>query len=337
MKTNVYTSGTDGYHTYRIPALLRTRSGDLLAFCEGRRNSRRDHGDIDLLVKRSADGGETWSAQQTVHGEPGEVTVGNPCPVVDQDTGAIWLPFTRDNDRVFVTSSADDGRTWSSPTEITETVKLPGWTWYATGPGVGVQLRSKAHRGRLVIPSDHRSPDTYDNGSHVIYSDDGGRSWACGGVIQPGANECQAAELSDGTLRMDIRMQRQGEGYRGQAESADGGESWTGLAPNRALPCPRCQASLIRIGPPEGGEDVLFFSNPAPPEPPTPEKGTRSHMTVRRSADAGRTWSTHRLLHDGPAAYSCLAELADGQVGCLYEAGEESPYERLVFERFPAA
>jgi len=129
-QTDVFVAGQDGYHTYRIPALVRTTKDTLLAFCEGRKNNRRDHGDLDLVLKRSSDGGRTWSRQQLVYEEGGsaEVTIGNPAPVVDQDTGVIWLPFCRDNDRVLMTHSTDDGLTWASPADITGDVKEPDWT-----------------------------------------------------------------------------------------------------------------------------------------------------------------------------------------------------------------
>ena len=137
MKTNVFTSGQDGYHTYRIPAVLVSPSGSLLALCEGRRNNQWDHGDIDLLMKRSEDGGRSWSAQQVVYSEEGEITIGNPCPVVDAETGTIRMLFCRDNMDVLVTHSTDDGWHWSDPTDITEGVKKREWAWYATGPGGG--------------------------------------------------------------------------------------------------------------------------------------------------------------------------------------------------------
>src|SRR5262245_42996813 len=158
VQTEVFTSQTEGYHTFRIPALVITKQGTLLAFCEGRKTSRADQGDIDLVLKRSTDGGKTWGPLQVVHEEGGtaKITIGNPCPVVDQDTGTVWLPFCRDNNDVFVTHSTDEGRTWAAPVQITAQVKKPGWTWYATGPGVGIQLRHGPHRGRLVIPCDHR-------------------------------------------------------------------------------------------------------------------------------------------------------------------------------------
>ena len=330
MKTNVFTGGRDGYHTYRIPALLAAPGGSLLAFCEGRRNDRSDHGDIDLLVKRSEDRGRSWSEQSVVYCEAGEITIGNPCPVVDAETGAIRMLFCRENVDVLVTSSTDDGLTWSGPIDITRDVKEEAWTWYATGPGVGIQLRNGARKGRLLIPCDHRNPETYDCGSHSVYSDDGGSSWRLGGSVRPGANECQFGELADGTVVMNTRMQTHSEGYRGTAFSRDGGESWTGFTHDRNLPCPKCQASMV-----EGeAENSLLFSNPAAPGPASPDGGERVKLTFRSSSDGGRSWPAAKVLHAGPAAYSCLALLSDGSAGCLYEAGTASPYEHIVFERF---
>lgn len=328
---NVYTSGQDGYHTYRIPALLAAPNGDLLAFCEGRRNNQRDHGDIDLLVKRSSDGGATWSEQSVIYGEPGDVTIGNPCPVVDQDTGTIWLPFCRENHDVLITRSDDNGRTWSTPIDISASATRESWNWYATGPGVGIQLQTGTHPGRLVIPCDHRNDSEYGNGSHALYSDDHGETWQVSEVIQPGANECQVVELSDGTLMMNIRMQTISEGYRGVATSADGGQTWSNFRHERQLPCPKCQASLVTNG------ETLLFSNPVPSSDPSPDKGERVHLVVRRSDDAGHTWSDVAELHHGPAAYSSLVFLSGSEAACLFEGGDEHFRERLVFKTFPIA
>ncbi len=162
---SVFVSGQDGYHTYRIPAVIVTPKGTVLAFCEGRKSNRSDTGNIDLLLKRSTDGGRTFSPQQVVW-DDGDNTCGNPCPVIDRKTGTIWLLLTHNlgEDReseiigrtskgsrtVWINKSTDDGVTWSKPVEITATTKKPSWTWYATGPGVGIQLKS----GRLVIPCD---------------------------------------------------------------------------------------------------------------------------------------------------------------------------------------
>jgi sialidase-1 len=140
--TDVFVAGEEGYHTYRIPAIVATKDGMLLAFCEGRKTGQGDAGDIDMLLRRSTDGGKTWAKQQLVYEEGGEkkITIGNPSPVVDQSTGHIWLTLTRNNDDVLVTHSEDDGATWSEPRVITGDVKAKNWNWYATGPGNAIQL-----------------------------------------------------------------------------------------------------------------------------------------------------------------------------------------------------
>ncbi|HPC95409.1 MAG TPA: sialidase family protein [Sedimentisphaerales bacterium] len=346
--TDLYVAGNDGYHTYRIPSLLVTGKGTLLAFCEGRKSGRGDSGNIDLLVRRSEDGGRTWGPQRVVW-DDADNTCGNPCPVVDQQTGTIWLTMTwnhgqdtesqimqntgRDTRRVFVTYSEDDGRTWSAPRQITETTKRPEWRWYATGPGVGIQLERGPWRGRLLIPCDHsvvcpEDPTGYN--SHVIFSDDHGRTWQLGGAIRPAVNECQVVELADGTLLMNMRNYDRSVTTRAVATSRDGGMTWSQVRHDPALVEPICQASLVRYdGPQEQDRDCLLFSNPA-----HGESGVRRDMTVRLSRDGGRTWPVERLVWPGPAAYSSLAVLPDGAIACLFEGGQASPYERIILARF---
>src|SRR5262245_18636527 len=159
----LFAAGKDGYHTFRIPVLTVTPRGSVLAICEGRKNSTGDHGDVDLVFKRSTDGGATWGPVTLLYEEGGaaKITIGNPCVVTD-DHGTVWLLFTRENERVFVTSSSDDGKTWATPRDITARAKRPDWTWYATGPGNGIQLTRGPHKGRLVIPCDHRVKDIPD-------------------------------------------------------------------------------------------------------------------------------------------------------------------------------
>ncbi len=319
VQTPVFISGQDGYHTYRIPAIVATLQGTLLAICEGRRNSRSDHGDIDLVLKRSFDLGETWEPMQVIWGEPGEVTIGNPCPVVDRDTGTIWLPFCRDNDRVFVTQSDDDGATWARPTEITEAVKPQGWTWYATGPGHGIQLDS----GRLLIPCDHRNPEEMH--SHVFFSDDHGASWQLGGVLGAQTDECEAVQTADGALYLNMRSY-QGRHRRAYAWSRDGGETWSEVKLDDTLVEPVCQASVARFTKAQQhGKNRVLFSNPASTE--------RRQMTLRLSYDECRTWNEGKLLHAGPAAYSDLCIAPDMTICCLYERGEEHAYETITFAR----
>lgn len=343
---DVFVAGQDGYHTYRIPALLRAADGTLLAFCEGRKTGRGDHGDIDLLVRRSSDGGVTWSPTLVVYEEGGDkkVTIGNPCPVVDTATGTIWLTFCRDNRDVLVTSSTDHGRTWSPPRDITLDVKPADWSWYATGPGVGIQLARGELRGRLVIPCDHREGDAAKGPkcSHIFYSDDHGRSWQLGGTVAQHTDECQVAELADGELLINMRnyLARDGGqpdrgGMRTIARSRDGGQTWNEFDVDRQLVEPLCQASLVaapaadrsQVADNVDGPDkvVHFFSNPA-------TRDKRRNMTVRASFDGGRTWPNSRVVDAGSAAYSSLAVLPGARLGLLYERND---YRAITFVTLP--
>jgi sialidase-1 len=346
--TDVFVSRQDGYHTYRIPALIVTKKGTLLAFCEGRKKGRSDSGDIDLILKRSTDNGKTWSSQQIVWDDK-DNTCGNPCPVVDQQTGTIWLPITwnRGNDResqikkntstdtrrVWITRSDDDGLSWSEPKEITKTTKRPDWRWYATGPGVGIQLQKGPWKGRIVIPCDHTVVSENDSdgyNSHVIISDDHGKSWYIGGVISPKVNECQIVELQNGTLMINMRNYDRSKTTRAIATSTDGGLSFSKLTHDPVLVEPICQASFLRYTlRPEHDTNRLLFSNPA-----HGKRGKRQDMTIRLSYDEGSTWPVSKLLYPGPSAYSCLTILPNGSIACLYEAGKKNPYEKIVFSSF---
>lgn len=352
---DVFVARQDGYHTYRIPSLIATTNGTLLAFCEGRKNSASDTGDIDLLLRRSPDGGRTWSPQQVVW-DDGPNTCGNPCPVVDEQSGTIWLLLTHNpgdtgeerikqrgpggTRTVWVTRSRDDGQTWSAPTNITASTKEATWGWYATGPGVGIQMRHGPHQGRLVIPCDHSFSHTNSppanssapgDGSHVIYSDDHGETWKLGGTARPQMNESQVVELADGKGSLLLNMRTTAKASRrGQSLSHDGGETWTVPEYVPELVEPRCQASILRYSWPEGKQaGRLLFSNPAGKR--------RTNLTVRVSRDDGKTWPVARTLHEAPAAYSCLAVLPDKSIGCLYECGYTNAYEKITFARFPLA
>ncbi|UCH35838.1 MAG: exo-alpha-sialidase [Armatimonadota bacterium] len=335
----LFTSGEGGYHTYRIPAIIATSRGTILAFCEGRRHGPSDSGDIDLLLKRSTDGGRTWSEQRVVW-DDGPNTCGNPCPVLDRDTGTVWLLMTgnrgddgesaiigetsKDTRRAFVTCSGDDGVTWSEPREITSDVKQPNWTWYATGPGAGIQIERGPHRGRLLIACDHIEAGTRDGYSHVVYSDDHGETWRLGGrAPQPKTDECEVVELTGDRLMLNMRNNNPVLHARQVAVSGDGGLTWTDQRFDPALIEPVCQASIRRYSWPEQGESVILFSNPA-------SESGRVNMTVRASYDEGTTWPIAKTLHPGPSAYSCLAVVPSGEIACLYEAGQENFRESIV-------
>jgi sialidase-1 len=342
-KINLFISGEDGYHTYRIPALIVTKKGTVLAFSEGRKKDRGDSGDIDMLLKRSEDCGETWSEQQVIW-DDGDNVCGNPCPVVDEETGVIWLLLTwnlgsdkeseiikqesEDTRRIFISYSEDDGLTWISPKDITSETKLKNWTWYATGPGVGIQLQRGEFAGRMIIPCDHIEAETEKYYSHIIYSDDHGKTWQLGGSTpMDQVNECQVIELANGQLMLNMRNYDRSKHNRAISISPDGGITWTEIFHDSTLIEPICQASFLRYSwETDSSKNIVLFSNPA-------SETDRVKMTVRLSYNEGKTWPDAIVLHDGPSAYSCLTVLPDGNVGCFYEAGEEHPYETIVFEK----
>lgn len=344
-ETVPFVSGQGGYHTYRIPAIVRSTHGTLLAFCEGRKNSASDAGDIDIVLRRSTNNGATWLPMSLVQEEGGSasITIGNPAPVVDETTGHIHLLFCRNNSRVFHTKSTDDGVTWSPRTEITASVKLADWGWYATGPGHGIQLKRGNQTGRLVIPSDHNTTNSI-NGAQVVFSDDHGVTWQLGAVatssggVRP--NETLGVELvapaPGGGSRIYFNTRDQNgsaPGTRGEAWSDDGGSSFVAPFTNRVdFVCPVVQGSVVRWHATDEGSpgNRLLFSCPN-------HASSRVMMSVWSSTTEGVTWSEPKLVYAGPSAYSDLVRLSDDEVGLLYERGESSPYQTITFARFNEA
>jgi len=242
--------------------------------------------------------------------DDGKNTVGNPCPVVDRQTGTIWLPFCRNNKRVFITKSTDDGATWSPPEEITKSVSKPEWTWYATGPGHGIQLKS----GRLLIPCDHKinnatkvNPQWYF--SHAFYSDDHGKTWQRGGTLGEKTNECEAVETENGEIYLNIRSY-EGKNRRAYAWSKDGGQTWSEVKLEQSMIAPKCQASITRFTDRKRHrKNRVLFSSPAGTE--------RENLTIRLSYDECRSWPVSRTLNPGKSAYSELAIAPDRTICCL--------------------
>ena len=304
------------------------------------KNSSSDSGDIDLVLKRSIDGGKTWGDLIIIRDDSTNVC-GNPSPVIDRKTGKIFLLSTWnrgddteseiinttsvDTRRVYVMNSIDEGLSWSKPIEITDKVKKPNWTWYATGPVHGIQIREGSKKGRMIIPCDHIEANTKKYYSHIIYSDDGGSSWSIGGTTpQDQVNECSVAEIGKGKLILNMRNYDRTQMNRKISISNDYGESWGDIYDDKALVEPICQASILRYSFKGFGRNDLLFINPA-------DKNKRLNMTLRLSNDLGRTWKGEFLLHEGPSAYSDITKLRNGNVGCLFEAGKNSPYEGIVY------
>lgn len=332
----IFKSGTEGYATFRIPAIVTTKSGKILAFAEGRVNGSSDTGDIDLVMRSSTDGGKNWSPLKIIWND-GYNVCGNPAPVVDFETGEVHLLTTwnlgsdhepdiidgksTDTRRVFVSSSIDEGETWTEPKEITPSVKKDNWTWYATGPCHGIQLKFGTNKGRLVVPCDHIEAVTKKYFSHIIYSDNNGKTWQLGGTTpQDQVNECTVAELPDGKLLLNMRNYDRTQKSRKISFSEDGGKSWSDIKSDPALIEPICQASLLFTE----ENKMLWFLNPA-------SETNRVNITLKSSMDFGKSWQTARILHPGPSAYSDLTLLNKNTLGCIYEAGENSPYEGIVF------
>ena len=321
-KQVVFESGTEGTHTFRIPALLTTRKGSILALCEARREGGSDHGNIDLVLKRSDDGGRTWGRLQVLADDGGH-TMGNPCPVLDRRTGTIWLPFSRDNQRVLLINSTDDGRTWSKPRDITAAVLPSKWAWVGPGPGHGIQLAGKKWAGRLVVPFWAGIEKNVTAGatqlSYVVFSDDGGKTWQHG---QPAtvnhSDECEVVELADGRLYMNARS-RMGKRRRAFCFSSDGGISWSAIRNDKGMPERSCQGSLVRVG-----KNALLVAHPV-------DEAARRKLTVRLSRDEARTWPVSRVVDTGQAAYSDMAVNRKGEVLLAYEAGG---YKTITIARF---
>ncbi|MFI9237723.1 exo-alpha-sialidase [Streptomyces sp. NPDC053079] len=342
-----------GYACYRIPAIVTTNRGTLLAFAEGRKDNCGDATDIDLVLKRSTDGGRSWEPLRIVDHGRGD-THGNPAPVVDRRTGRIVLATTynegRDDagncdvpcDRTpHLQYSDDDGRSWSRPRELTAQIRPAGWnSWYATGPGHGIQLARGPHRGRLVIGLNAESHDgtrTSANHAALALSDDGGAHWRLGAVdthevtadrtYRQKPSELTLAERSDGAVYVNGREQDGTEpGNRDDAVSRDGGASFT--APFRALPdlySPMVQGAVAPLRP-----GRWLFSAPADPD-------RRRTLTIRSSYDQGRTWESaergRRVTADW-SGYSDMAVVGPGTTGLLYEAGKADARQEIRFARF---
>ena len=338
---DVYAKGAGDYHTYRIPAVVITKQDTLLAFCEGRKDGSGDAGNIDMLVRRSKDLGATWTTTEVIWSDAAN-TCGNACPVVDQDTGTIWLPMTwnlgSDHEgqimkgtsqhprHVYVTHSTDDGLTWSEPKRISISTRRDHWRWYATGPGNAIQLTRGPHKGRLLIPanhSDHADPARHPYRSHVFWSDDHGKSWELGGVHEDRTNESAVVELSDGSILQSMRSYHN-KHNRAHATSSDGGQTWGPVQLVEALQTPVCQGNILRYSWREdadrGGKSRILYCSPA-------GQG-RTHLTIHVSYDEGKTWPVNKLVHAGGSAYSNMIVLPNGKIGILFE---KDGYQTISF------
>ena len=326
-RADLFVAGQGGYAAYRIPGVVSAADGTVLAYCEARKGGPSDWADIDVLARRSTDGGRTWGPPTVLVTKPadakqnpagpkraaGAVTVNNPVAVADGARGVVHFLYCVEYDRCFYRRSGDAGKTFADPVEITAAFEKfrPEYDWkvIATGPGHGVKLRS----GRLVVPV---WLSTSTKGPHrpscvaTIYSDDDGKTWRRGDVVPtPGlVNPSETAVVEVGGKVM-LNIRHEGEPHRrAVVEGRDGAGGWGQVRFDDALPEPVCMASLLQLG-----QDSLLFCNPN-----NPSGRERKNLTVKRSDDVGRTWKDVVTLEPGPSAYSDLAQ-AGGEVLCLYE------------------
>ncbi|MDT0306417.1 sialidase family protein [Streptomyces sp. DSM 44917] len=345
-----------GYTCFRIPAVVTAPDGTLLAFAEARRADCGDVGDIDLVLRRSTDGGRSWGELTVLRGAGDRGGFGNPVPVVDALSGRIsvlyahnsWLPEgdrrVRRTRTLHSLYSTDGGLTWRAG-GVLGPLKPAHWTWVSVGPGHGVQLRRGPHAGRLVVPGDHDTAEGR-SGAQLYYSDDGGATWRLGAVYEtdserPNPGELTLAELVDGSLYVNARSSAPGPGaHRLAASSRDGGESFTaeGFAPVPALETPPVSASLLRLSATDEGDPRNRLLLSAPSLSGADSSARRRTLTIRSSYDEGVTWQEARaVINPGRAGYSDLTLLPTGEIGLLYETGTNSPHGTVMFTAFSVA
>ncbi len=350
--TELYKAGVDGYHTYRIPAMVATRQGSILAFTEARLNTHRDFGDKDIVLKRSTDGGKTWSGNIMVL-EDSIQACGNPVPFVLDNGRIVLLSMWKDRTgeeryppaygtyRAFVQHSDDDGLTWSDPKDVTPAFQTPAdsnWIKFLTGPGHGLVLTEGEHAGRLVAPCYYQwvgEDRKWQGRAFFMISDDDGETWRRGAFATTG-DESSAAQLSNGDIMLNSREFTRWreehligwESRRLVAVSKDGGETLSPSELDWNLPEPRCEGSILRYRHGHEDEDWLLFVNPSSTK-------QRYNLQVKLSKDGGKSWKSIYKAPYTMCAYSDMAELPDGSVAVIYEAGEETMRECLAFDIIP--
>jgi sialidase-1 len=342
-QSNLFEAGDAGRKIYRIPGIVVTQRGSILVYAEGRRKTGGDWDTIDIVMRRSMDGGATFSAARTIgilpgavqrnpvaierkQGQATDITYNNPVAVADQN-GSVHFLFCSEYMRVFYMRSDDDGQSFTTPVEITGAVNSlhAGYPWRvcATGPGHGIQLK----KGRLLVPI-WLALGTEGNGhapssNATIYSDDHGKSWKAGEIAIPdsdefpSANETALVQLDDGRVMMNARVPS-ARNRRVISISTDGASRWSAPRFQEDLPEPVCAVGFLAL------PKMLIFSNPdslTRADGKNLRSKDRRNLTVRISYDQGVSWTVKRAIEPGPSGYSDLAVLPNGEILCFYESG----------------
>lgn len=342
-----YYSGLEDYFSFRIPTLIKTNEA-LVAFAEGRKNSTNDFGDIDLVYRRSLDGGKSWEPLKLLFDQD-TLAVQNSVPIFVASENKIVLLFNtsclsehdvlhkdygpEEERRAFVTSSTDDGETWKTPKEITRDVKLKSWRWHSFGPVHGIELKLGNHHNRLVAPvaiSIEKGNKAYCMA--LVYSDDHGESWQIGAVDENltdavQANETTIVEFADGRIYVNTRDHQGGsfEKNRGETYSLDGGLTFLDtIVESDKFPSPIVQSALLRWSLAKDEEkNMLLFSTPS-------HVDKRLDLIVMASNDESESWYSLFKIHDGASAYSDMVKIDDNTLGVVYETDD---YKKIRFKR----
>jgi sialidase-1 len=353
--TILWTAGVGGYATYRIPGIVSTKRGVLLAYTSARQGTS-DWADIDIVMRRSVDHGKTWTASRRIAGG-GDRTTDNPIAIPDFQTGSVHFLFQHNYERAYYMRSDDDGKTFTKPVDITAVFEefRKDYDWHVIAPGVGHALQLK--NGRLVVPiwMSTGAPTGPNSRAHrpsavaTIYSDDHGKTWHRGDIVAnssdelPNPSESMAVQLPDGRVYMSIRNESK-KFRRAYSISADGATGWTPVAFDDGLYEPICAASIVRYAKsPLDTDPRILFSNPdsenITPSNPKRLAKPRQNLTIKLSTDGAKTWTEHRVIDGGVAGYSDLAVDSAKYIDVLYEEGSigysDTNNVHTIFARFP--
>jgi sialidase-1 len=334
----VFKANTEGYYIYRIPAMVATPKGTLLAFCSARKGKGGDWDPIDIVLRRSVDSGRTWMSPQVI-AHKDSLPCDNPTPIIDYQTGEIHMLYQIGYACCYYIKSSDEGKSWSEPVDITHVIdnfkRTYDWNVLAPGPGHGIQMTN----GRLVVPFWLSTGGRTHRPSIVVsvYSDDHGKTWNAGEVAIPDndttviPSETCCIQLADGRVMFNSR--NESPNYRKLVTySTDGATNWSGPSFADAFFEPICEASMCRYSmQPYQSKNRILFCNPDSRQDPwiaekksTPRSAPNRHrtnLTVRVSYDEGETWPVSKVIDPGIAGYSDIAVTPDGIIHCLYEGG----------------